>query len=127
MTSIAFTLPMLLDTPNRTRGQHWAVTSAYKRRVAQEVWIALGCRLPATPIERCRVTVYRHSTRQPDDDNLAASMKPLLDALQPATAKRRYGLGLIADDAPGVCLMVPRWIKATRGNQFTRVVIEPMP
>jgi hypothetical protein len=118
---------MLLDTPNRTRGQHWAVTSGYKRRVAREVWVALGGRLPAEPIQRCRVTVYRHSTRQPDDDNLAGSLKPLLDALQPSTDRRTYGLGLIADDAPGVCSMVPRWVKATRATQFTRVVIEPVP
>lgn len=121
---IAFTIPLLLDTPNRTRGQHWAVTAAYKKRIAQEVWIALGGRLPAAPLARSRVTVWRHSTQEPDFDNMVASLKPIADVLQPATDARKYGLGIILDDKPACCEIVARWVKAKRSNQYTSVVVE---
>lgn len=120
---IVFTLPCLLPLPNRTRGEHWTATRDRKPQLAREVWAALNGRRPAEPLARSRVTVWRHGIVEPDFDNLAASLKSLLDVLQPVTERRTYGLGLIADDAPSACDIRPRWIKAGR-RVDQRTVVE---
>jgi hypothetical protein len=44
------------------------------------------------------VVSHRVKAGEMDWDNVHAGLKPLLDVLQPATEKRKYGLGLIASD-----------------------------
>lgn len=125
---IVFMLPLLLPLPNRTRGQHWSKIRDYKIELAWDVKLALRdsvCLLPDRPFDMSRITVWRHSVQRPDTDNLYASLKPLCDVLQPCTAKRKYGLGVIVDDAPGVCEMRAFWNKAPRRNdQRTVVAVE---
>lgn len=122
---IVFTLPLLLPTPNRTRGEHWAATHKRKKRLAEEVAVALGFRRPPEPLTKARVTVWRHSVSAMDFDNNVASLKPLLDVMQPPTVRRKYGLGLIADDGPETIDVAVHWLKsATRRDQRTVVKVE---
>ena len=119
---IAFTLPLLLPLPNRRRGTHWAVLSKERKRLATEIWAALGTQQPAQPLARARVTIWRHSVQEPDTDNLYASCKGVLDALQPATERRTYGLGVITDDRPSLCDLRAKWVKAAHRTDQRTVV-----
>ena len=120
---IAFTLPLLLPLPNRRRGTHWAVLSKERKHLAAEIWAALAGRVPPSPLPRARVTIWRHSVQEPDTDNLYASCKGVLDAIQPATDRRTYGLGIIVDDKPSVCELRALWVKE-RHRTDQRTVVE---
>jgi hypothetical protein len=86
-----------------------------------------GQRIPATPFIRASIVVVRKSLGVPDPDNLAASVKPLRDVLQPLTGTRKYGLGIIINDSAeclgtGVAISAVR--VAHRAEQCTTVLIE---
>jgi hypothetical protein len=103
LTEIMFRLAKPLPLPNRvglgrTMFAAAGVRKEVRRKLAAEIWAALGCRLPVRPFGRARIMVERHGIREPDEDNLRASVKALFDVLQPATANRAYGLGIIAGD-----------------------------
>ena len=83
-----------LNTAGRRR--HWAVQHKEAERWKMLVWCAMmeaGYRLPKEPWQRVKMTLIRHSTRQPDYSNTVASFKGIEDAL--------VKLKVIADDAPG--------------------------
>lgn len=91
-------LPLL----NPMLRKHWSARrrelSALSRAVWEAVIVVPGQRLPAAPFKSAKITVVRRSVGSPDPDNLAASVKPLCDVLQPLTPKRKYGLGIIIND-----------------------------
>lgn len=91
-------------TLNRMLRQHWSRRRTEGFRVAWLVRAALaesGQALPAQPLARARVMIERAAPGHAvDPDGLVGGCKGLLDVLQPATPKRRYGLGLIQDDSP---------------------------
>jgi hypothetical protein len=98
-----FRLARPLPLPNRaglgrTMFAAAGVRKEVRRQLAAEIWAALGCKLPVKPFQLARIMVERHGIREPDEDNLRASVKALFDVLQPATANRAYGLGIIAGD-----------------------------
>lgn len=79
-------------------------------------------------ITRCEITVDRYTayTRPPDID--AICVKPLLDALKPASRTCPYGLGIIEDDSPDVILsLVTRAHKCEKGKERTEVEIIERP
>jgi len=95
----SFTLKRPLILPNRKKDMHWSTKSKLIHALSQEVAQAIG-RGPPEPIPKALVRVFRHGIKQPDDDNLVASLKWLLDLLQPRSKRHPYGLGIIAGDDP---------------------------
>jgi len=95
----SFTLKKPLILPNRKKGLHWAAQSRLIHDLSQEVAQAIG-RGPTEPIPRALVRVFRHGIQRPDDDNLTAALKWLLDVLQPRSKRHPYGLGIISGDDP---------------------------
>ena len=99
------------DLPNVTRRLHWR--EARKRASYWRLYVmrvAGGSKAPPEPLERARVLIEVWRKRAPDPDNLVASIKPLIDGLQPARTFSRKGrngerlsypvpgAGVIADD-----------------------------
>ena len=74
-------------------------------------------------IDHLEVEIDRHCTIEPDEENLKASGKCLLDVLQPMHPVRRpYGLGIILEDAPS-CLHALRVNHIQSSRRFTSVRI----
>ena len=102
-----------------TTGGHWA------KRVREKVWwdsqigwhVRAGGR-PAVPLPMANVTMTRHSTMEPDADNLAASWKYPLDALVKA--------GVIESDKPSVIEFISRWAKAKRASQGVTIEVRSL-
>ena len=114
---LAAPLPLL----NVWERMHFTARSKFKTALAWEVLAEIG-RKPATPIEVADITVWRHSIRAPDGDNLIA--KALLDVLQPASKRHPYGLGIIAGDDPAHLVLAVHHVQAaTRTEQCTRIRI----
>ena len=81
-----------------------------------------ACRPPREPLRRCRITVERTSTQAPDTDNLYGGLKPLMDALQPVSARHKYGLGFIAEDSPSCVVdLVARHVTGKEHRTVIRI------
>lgn len=122
---IALTLPVQPGQNALLRMNRW------KRRkerdaLAWQIRAQLPFGRPPAPPARATVVVSSYRIKLLDDDNLAATVKSLLDVLQPFDARRRpYGLGLIAgDDREHLVLGVRQEKVAHLAEQHTRVVIE---
>lgn len=72
---------------------------------------------PPSPLKHSIVTLTRRSSVQPDDDNLAASWKSVLDSL-----KRGHG-AIIWDDSPKHIKLVSQWEPAKRGQGGIRIEV----
>lgn len=121
---IHFEIPIRTPTLNTYLRMHWA----RRKRIARDIAWAIRAHMPANlypnqPIKRCRITVDRESTKEPDMDNLIGGLKPLIDALQPASKRHPLGLGIIADDSPRCLLLLTARHMAGKG-QRTIVTIE---
>ena len=121
---IVIDLPIRTVLFNEFVRMHWAKRRKYCRRLAVLIH-ECASRRPAVPLQRCRVTVERFSTMVPDHDGLVGSLKSLLDALQPCSARHPYGLGFIADDSPA-CIGQPTTIHVPGREKRTRITIEPL-
>lgn len=129
---ITFTLSA--PTPSLNAGSrasgHWAARMKAKQRL-QKGWawdIALRL-MPARPepLQRARVTIYRHSVGTLDQDNAIGGCKALVDVLKPAGKRNPHGMGLIVDDTADCLELVVKQIKVTRrSDQRTVVTIEPL-
>lgn len=133
MENITFRLAAPLILPNRkgiayNRQAAAGKVAAARVSMAREVMAVLGGPRPAVPFEYSSVQVFRHSLQEPDRDNLYASVKDLLDVLQPSHERRTFGLGIISNDKPSRCLLTVRHIQARyRSDQCTIVVIRQLP
>lgn len=128
MSEIVITIPRLAPLLNRYRAMHWTMRRRETGIWAQEMNVALIGQRPAQPIAKSAVTIYRHSTHEPDMDGLVASAKIILDVLQPPSKRHPYGLGIIADDKASACDLTVRWIKAAhRPEQRTVIVVRDYP
>lgn len=87
-----------------------------KHRVdALRVVLADG-RVPEKPLDRVKMLCERHSTKEPDYDNLVASFKPIRDGL--------VEMGLLIDDKPSILVKCDhRWVKASRGAGKVRILL----
>lgn len=133
---ISFRLTAPLQLPNRKPNLRWqakgAITKKARELLAWEIMAALAGQIPAETFKFSSVRIFRHCVGEgPDVDNLYASAKDILDVLQPPTARRTFGLGIISDDKPSRCDFVIQHVRARhRPDQCTRVVIrmlEAMP
>jgi hypothetical protein len=92
---------MRLPLRNVTDRQHWAVRRKEREKLAWLVAWALPAHLrPAQPINTARIVITRYSTQAPDTDGLYASVKGLLDILQPLSKRHPLGMGVIFNDSP---------------------------
>lgn len=122
---IRFTLPEPVPLHNTWQRAHWRKRSRINHTFADMIRVALNCYTwNLSPLEACEITVDRYTaySRPPDVD--AICVKPLLDALKPASRTCPYGLGIIEDDGPDVILsLVTRAYKCAKGEERTEVVI----
>ena len=94
---------------------HWSARRRHDSRWKDLVWLETRGKWPKDPLERALVVCTRYSSARssPDRDNLVASFKPLIDALQRT---------VIVDDSPEHMTAEYHWEKCPRGEG--RVVIE---
>lgn len=98
MNVIEFTVPMRLPLMNKLLRMHFRARHRVMNQLAWEVKAA--AKAPAVPFARCEITIERESPQEPDQDGLTASVKGLLDVLQPVSLRHPLGLGFIANDSP---------------------------
>lgn len=109
-------IPWLPLLPNR-KGQkrHWAVEHKYRKAWHTAVRAALGTQRPPEPWPHSHLTLTRRSDKQPDEDNLMASWKPVIDGLR--------ACGVIEDDSPKHVIVRSNWKHAPRGQGAISVVV----
>lgn len=116
--ALNFTIPMLPDSQAAAAKGNWRGRRAVKKRWQQHVRaIVLGDHyVPEKPLQRATVRCERHSSVEPDRDNLASSFKNIIDGL--------VLVGVIEDDKPSV-IGSPDfvWIKAKRGEGHVRIQV----
>jgi Holliday junction resolvase RusA-like endonuclease len=106
-----------LPRVNSADNRHWRVKQRERDEWHRRVGGAFRGLLPPRPLLLARVELTRHSSREPDLDNLAASFKHVLDGL----VRHR----VLADDRPSIVPeFVPRWEKAApKGGKISIRVI----
>ena len=96
---------------------HWSVRSRERKKWRHLVVLAIGQKKPSSPFERVFCTFIRATCREPDFDNLVASMKPIRDGLVDA--------GIVVNDKTS---NMPEakyiWEKAAKDNSHVRVIVE---
>lgn len=100
--SIRFEIPWVPELPNVLRRKHWRKQHRHLRTWRVLVKYAVGRRRPIAPLLKARVIIEFWRKREPDPDNLVASAKPILDALQPPRDNGwgvpTVGASIITDD-----------------------------
>lgn len=120
MISWEFVLPVRLKTLNELLRLHF---TARKKHMVELAWhVRAMATPPAKPLKRCRIVVERESTQPPDPDGIRATVKPLLDVLQPVSVRHPLGLGFIESDAAS-CIVSLEVRHMNGRGKTTRVVI----
>lgn len=96
----------------------------------EAVVLMVGTRRPKEPLPRARVVCTRHSTTEPDHENLALGFKAIIDALMPTTKRKTkkgvrviHRAGVIEDDGPKNLEREYRWEKAPPRKGFLEIVV----
>lgn len=81
MYNLTLDINSLPLTPNKLLGAHWSTrrgnASTFKTLL---FWKVVKLR-PTHPLETAKLKLTRHSSSEPDYDNLVGSFKPVIDAL----------------------------------------------
>ncbi len=114
---VEFTLFGLPKTINEIGRKHWSFKYKEAKHWKQLVYqICVFHRIEALKLEKATLEFTRHSSREPDFDNLAGSFKHVLDGLVVA--------GVIKDDKPSVIGSPTfRWEKTKIKGGFITVKI----
>lgn len=97
---------------------HWSDRRKHDKRWRQLVgWETLGKR-PGKPLARAFVVCTRYSATStaPDDDNLRASFKPLIDGLVGDRNDPTDPTSILADDSPKHMTAEYHWEMCLRGG-----------
>lgn len=121
MRHIKFEIPEPTPLLNVWQRMHWAKRGRIAKGFAWMVKEALGP-ITGDPMQRCKVTIERHSAGVPDTDGLYGGTKVLLDCLVVCSKRNPHGLGLIQDDNPNCMELEAVAVKCKRGEG--RTVIE---
>ena len=71
-----------LPACNTASNNHWRVRARHNRKWQHDTILAAKAQgLPSEPLWKAKVTCTRHSSREPDFENLAHSFKPVIDGL----------------------------------------------
>ena len=128
--TIPFLVPML-NGPNGLQRAHWAKIRLLRKKIYTALLTSHLDEYAIFPrsISPAKVTITRFSNRQPDDDNLVAGAKLILDEMKEryevatrGRTKINLAHGWIVDDSPDLCSLTCRWEKAKRGQG--KVVVE---
>lgn len=120
MKTLEFSVRGLPPTQTGGGRGHWA-----KRHREVKQWrelvagLARAHRGPGPPWPRARVRITRRSAKEPDADNLVASMKPILDGLVVA--------GVIPDDSPKHVELEVVWEAAPPGSGEVHLRVTALP
>ena len=116
MYHLRIEIPGLPQLQNGAFG-HWSARRRHDARWKQLVAYKCIGQRPKDPLERAFVVCTRYSAanKAPDDDNLRASFKPLIDGLV-------WRGMILVDDSPEHMTAEYHWEKCPRGEG--RVVIE---
>lgn len=111
-------VPELPELPQKRR--HWT----HHKRAADNWRLLVRAlvnvqRRPDKPLRRAMIVCTRRSAREPDYDNLAASFKPVVDALCLSTSKLTRS-DVLVDDSPRVLEREYRW-EPTSGTGSIRI------
>lgn len=106
---------------NGPRGQlraGWQARRRMSKKIEGQLVLALSQTTTAPPLERARIEYLRSYRAKPMDaeDNLRASLKPVLDALQ--------RLGVIRSDAPDHLILAASQTKRAGRGPFFQLKIE---
>ena len=101
---------------SHTRGRHWSVGHRESEYWHKRVWAEMQGKKPDRPLKRATGTFTRHSTREPDFENLAYSFKEIIDAL--------VKLDILEDDAPTNLTRTYGWEKAKPSSGKVTILLE---
>jgi len=106
-----------LPPMNTADGLHWRTRNGIKKQWEVLVWQHILNLRPRFPLRKAFVEITRHSSMEPDYDNLVQGGKFLLDAL--------VINGVIRDDNPAV-VGKPHyhWVKASPKKGKVRIVVK---
>lgn len=106
----------LPKTRNELERRHWSVIHKEKQHCYEMVLSQVARNRPVSPLKKAALVLTRHSTTEPDFDNLVGSWKYILDAL------KKYRI--IEDDKPSV-IGSPhfRWCKAKKNEGFIEIKV----
>lgn len=116
MFRLQFELGGVPDSPNRGSKNSWQARHAHVKKWKN--WVGVRClgHKPPSPLERSILTLTRHSSVEPDPDNLAASFKPVIDGLREA--------GIIVNDRSSNVSIFFRWSYCAPGEKKITVRVE---
>ncbi len=123
MRHIRFEIPEPTPLLNVWQRYHWAKRGRIAKGFAWMVREALGP-ITVEPMQKCKVTIERHSAGTPDYDGLVGGVKVLLDCLVVCSKRNPHGLGLIQDDNPDCMDLEVIAVKCKRGERKTVIEIE---
>ena len=103
---------------SHTRGRHWSVGHREAKYWMDRVWVEVQGLKPERPLKRARGTFTRHSSREPDYENLTYSFKEIVDAL--------VKLDILEDDAPKNLERVYQWKKGKAGAGRVTIQLEEL-
>lgn len=116
VNALSFKLAGLPKTTNASRRHgHWGALLSESRKWKKAVWAAVQIAgKPTQPMRSARIELIRHSSTEPDFDNLVSSFKWILDGLIDA--------GVITSDK-SIVIGQPTymWKKARPGNGMIEV------
>lgn len=125
MIEIPLELSPLVNGPKGLKRMHFQAYRRLLRAVSDCIKSQLPLNIPL-PFERAKVEVIRYTAQEPDKDNLVSSVKPVLDALQPATEKRTYGTFVIVNDNSAHIDLDVRWEKCSPKLGKVIVLVTPI-
>jgi hypothetical protein len=139
-TVLSITLPEPFLLLNRTMRMHPMQVRKYQQRMAWQMRAALGALSVGqmAPMARAHVRIERHSVGVPDQDGLHGGAKQVIDCLlpvgKPFLRGGKYvfphpcGIGVVADDGPGVMVQEVVSVRVPRRDlQRTVVTITALP
>lgn len=98
---------------------HWAIAGKARRewRHSACLYSKMVWRKPA--LTKCKITATRHSSVEPDRDNLSISTKSIIDGIKDA--------GVITDDKPSLVVEFrTHWVKAPPKKGYITVEVEEL-
>lgn len=105
--------------PKNTNGSHghWTRSHGERKKWRKASYSAAIDHKPKKPLDKCILTCTRHSSSEPDFDNLAISFKSIIDGLVDA--------GIMEDDKSScVVRREYKWEKAKAGKGFVTIKVE---
>lgn len=96
---------------------HWSAKHREIKTMQKHIRVALGRLIPEKPLKKINIELVRHSSVQPDFDNLVSSFKGAIDAL--------VIFGVIENDKPeNIAAQKYSWKKAPPKMGCIEIFIE---